>query len=375
MGPTPSDEIDERIRAAANRVLPLDQHAAAAARHHLDQLTKPAGSLGRLEELAIQLAGITGQAQPRFEQKAVIVLAADHGVAAEGVSAYPQAVTAQMVHNFLNGGAAINVLARRAGARVVVADLGMVAELPTNAGLQSRRVGPGTANLANGPAMSREAAVSAIVTGMAIVEAEVTQGLDVLALGEMGIANTTASSAIIAALTGMVAADVTGRGTGVDETGWIHKVAVVERALALNQPDPMDPNDVLAKVGGYEIGGLVGAILTAAGHRIPVVLDGFISGAAALLAARLCPATRAYMIAGHCSAENGHQVALGHLELRPLLDLGMRLGEGTGAVLALHLIDAAAAILSEMATFADAGVAERADPPRAAPPNEVPQRS
>jgi nicotinate-nucleotide--dimethylbenzimidazole phosphoribosyltransferase len=195
---------------------------------------------------------------------------------------------------------------------------------------------------------------------MAIVEAEATSGLDLLALGEMGIANTTASSAIIAALTGMPAADVTGRGTGVDDAGWTHKVAVVERALALNRPDPDDPIDVLAKVGGFEIGGLVGAIIATAGRHVPVMLDGFISGAAALLAARLCPATRAYMIAGHCSAEPGHQVALGELGLRPLLDLRMRLGEGTGAVLALHLVDAATIILSDMATFTDAGVSQRA---------------
>jgi nicotinate-nucleotide--dimethylbenzimidazole phosphoribosyltransferase len=359
----PQAELEAQIRAAGARVQPLDAGAMAATRERLDQLTKPVGSLGRLEELALQLAGITGQQQPRFADKVVIVLAADHGVAAEGVSAYPQAVTAQMVRNFLNGGAAINALARAAGARVVVVDLGVATEMPPLDNLLSRRIGPGTANFAHGPAMSRMAAASAISTGMAVVEAEAARGLDVLALGEMGIANTTASSAIVAALTGRPAANVTGRGTGIDEAAWIHKIAVVEHALALNQPDPDDPIDVLAKVGGYEIGGLVGAILAGAGRRIPIVLDGFISGAAALLAARLCPAARPYLIAGHCSPEPGHQVALGQLGLSPLLDLGLRLGEGSGAALALHVVDAATAILSEMATFADAGVAQRAAEP------------
>ncbi len=356
-------DTDDTIRNAASTVPPLDEAAMAAARARLDQLTKPPGSLGRLEELAVRLAGMTGQPQPRFAQPAVVVLAADHGIAAEGVSAYPQAVTAQMVQNFLHGGAAINVLARAAGARVVVADLGVATSLAPSADLVSRKIGLGTASFATGPAMTRDDAIASIRAGMEIIAEETVRGLDLLALGEMGIANTSAASAIIAVLTGHAVPDVTGRGTGIDDAVWAHKVAVIERALAFNQPDSRDPVDVLAKVGGFEIGGLVGAMLAAAGRRIPIVLDGFISGAAALLAARLCPGAREFMIAGHCSAENGHRVALAELGLRPLLDLELRLGEGTGAVLALHLLTSATAILREMATFAEAGVAQRADDP------------
>lgn len=330
-----------------------------AARERLDALTKPRGSLGRLEELAIQLAGMTGQPRPRFPRKTVVVLAADHGVAAEGVSAYPQAVTAQMVRNFLAGGAAINVLARQAGARIVVADLGVAADLPAHPALIRRRIGPGTSNLALGPAMTAGETSAAIAAGVEIVATEAARGLDLLATGDMGIGNTTAASAMVAAITGRPVADVTGRGTGLDEAGWRHKVAVIERALAVNRPDPANPRDVLTKVGGYELAGLVGVILGAAAGRLPVVLDGFIAAAAALVATELCPAARPYLIAGHNSVEIGHRVVLERLELAPLLNLNLRLGEGTGAVLAMQLIDAAAAVLDEMATFAEAGVSER----------------
>ncbi len=343
------------------RIGPVDGAARAEARERQSQLTKPAGSLGQLEELSVQLAGITGRARPRFPRKAVIVLCADHGVAASGVSAYPSAVTAQMVANFLAGGAAINVLARQVGARVVVADLGVAAELPDAPALRRAKIARGTRNLADGPAMTVAEAHAAIEAGATILEDELARGLDLVATGDMGIGNTTASSAIVAAITGVPVADVTGRGTGVDDQGWARKVAVIERALGRNQPDPADPIDVLAKVGGFEIGGLVGVILGAAANRIPVVVDGFISGAAALLAVELCPPARDYLIAAHRSVEVGHRVVLKRLGLEPLLALNLRLGEGTGAALAMPLVDAAAAILDEMATFAEAGVSEKSE--------------
>ncbi|MGH2460242.1 MAG: nicotinate-nucleotide--dimethylbenzimidazole phosphoribosyltransferase [Chloroflexota bacterium] len=347
------------LESLIGRIQPLAEAAGRAARERENQLTKPPGSLGRLEDLAVQLAGITGQARPRFVHKAVIVLAGDHGVAAAGVSAYPPAVTAQMVLNFLSGGAAINVLARRAGARVVVGDLGVAADFPEHPGLVRAKIGRGTRNMLEGPAMTRDEALAAVSAGAEILEAEARRGLDLLAIGEMGIGNTTAASAIVAALTGRPVAEVTGRGTGIDEVTWQRKVAAIERALEINRPNPGDPLDVLAKVGGFEIAGLVGVVLAAAGRRVPVLVDGFISSAAALVAAEICPRARDYLIAAHRSVEVGHRVILDRLGLRPYLDLDLRLGEGTGAVLAMGLVDAAAAILDEMATFAEAGVSAR----------------
>src|SRR5689334_21529803 len=332
----------------------LDLAAQSAARARQDTLTKPPGSLGRLEELSIQLAAITGQPRPSVARKAVIVMAGDHGVTAEGVSAYPAEVTPQMVLNFLRGGAAINVLARQAGARVIVVDIGVASNLVPQPGLEIRKVACGTRNMALGPAMTSVQAEGAITIGMRVVEAEIAKGLDLVATGDMGIGNTTASAAIVAALTGQPAARVTGRGTGVDDAGLARKVAVIERALALNQPNPRDPSDVLSKVGGLEIAGLVGVILGAAAQRLPVVIDGFISGAAALVAAELMPEVKPYLIAAHQSVEVGHRILLEQLGLRPLLDLDLRLGEGTGAALAFHLIEAAARILNEMATFGEA---------------------
>jgi len=335
---------------------PLDLVTQSAARARQDTLTKPPGSLGRLEELSIQLAAITGQPRPSVARKAVIVMAGDHGVTAEGVSAYPAEVTPQMVLNFLRGGAAINVLARQAGARVVVVDIGVASDLAPQPGLEIRKVARGTQNMALGPTMTRAQAEEAMAVGMEILELEVARGLDLVATGDMGIGNTTASAAIVATFTGQPVARVTGRGTGVDDAGLTRKVAVIERALALNQPDPRDPLDVLSKVGGLEIAGLVGVILGAAARRLPVVIDGFISGAAALVAAELAPEVKPYLIAAHQSVEIGHRLLLEHLGLRPLLDLDLRLGEGTGAALAFHLVEAAARILNEMATFSDAGV-------------------
>jgi len=335
-----------------------DPNAESAARLRQDTLTKPPGSLGRLEELSIQLASTTGNPRPSVTRKAVIIMAADHGVTAEGVSAYPAAVTPQMVLNFLRGGAAINALARQAGARVIVVDIGVAFDFEPQPGLLLRKIAPGTQNMAQGPALTRAQAESAINEGIDVTQAEIANGLDLLATGDMGIGNTTASAAITAVLTGRPVSEVTGRGTGVDDAGLAQKIAIIEKAITLNQPDSNDALDVLSKVGGLEIAGLAGVIIGAAAHRVPVVIDGFISGAAALVAVGLAPAVKPYLIAGHQSVEAGHRAILNHLGLKPLLDLNLRLGEGTGAVLAFHLVEAAARILDEMATFGEAGVSE-----------------
>lgn len=336
-------------------IAPPAPAAGEAARRHLDTLTKPPGSLGRLEEIAARLAALGGEA-PRVERPVVFTFAADHGVVAEGVSAYPQVVTTQMVENFLAGGAAINVLARDAGARVVVADFGVAHPLPRAAGLVACPVAPGTANIARGPAMTREQARQAIEAGARLAEEAIAGGADFLATGEMGIGNTTPASAITAAITGEAPERVTGRGTGVDDATWRHKVAIVRRVLEVNRPDPRDGIDVLARVGGFEIGGLVGVVLAGAAHRVPVAIDGFISTAAALVAVTLAPAAVHALFASHRSVEPGHAAALAHLGLEPYLDLGLRLGEGTGAALFVHVARAAARIYGEMATFKSAGV-------------------
>jgi nicotinate-nucleotide--dimethylbenzimidazole phosphoribosyltransferase len=341
------------------QIAPPDAAAIQAARARQLQLTKPSGSLGRLEQLSVQIAGITGQARPRLHQPAVIVMAADHGVAAQGVSAYPAEVTPQMVQNFLGGGAAINVLARHVDARVLVVDMGVASRLATHPELLDRKIALGTRDFTVEPAMTREQAQRAVETGIAVVADAIARGADLVATGDMGIGNTTASSAIVAAITGQPAASVTGRGTGVDDAGLARKIALIERALALHRPDPADGLDVLAKVGGFEIGGLAGVMLGAAARRVPVVVDGFISGAAALLACALAPAAQPYLIAGHRSVERGHAAVFAQLDLEPLLDLGMRLGEGTGAVLAQSLCIAACKTLDEMATFGEAGVTEK----------------
>jgi nicotinate-nucleotide--dimethylbenzimidazole phosphoribosyltransferase len=361
----------QRLLDVFTQIAPPDGAAIAAASARQGRLTKPAGSLGRLEELAIQIAGVTGNPMPSVERKAVIVMAGDHGVTVEGVSAYPAEVTPQMVLNFLRGGAAINALAKQVGARVVVVDLGVAAEV-THPDLISRKVAAGTANMAVGPAMTREQTLAAIDVGLDVVAAEVERGLDLVAIGEMGIGNTTAASAITAAITQLPVALVTGYGTGLDEAQRLHKVAVIERALAVNMPDPTDPLDVLAKVGGLEIAGLVGVILGAAAARVPVVVDGFISGSAALVAATLCPAVTPYLIAGHTSVERGHRLILERLDLAPLLDLQLRLGEGTGAALAMPIVEAAVRAHREMATFDEAGVSERGEESEAAAGDAAP---
>ena len=298
---------------AIQRIEPLDEAAMSAARQRQDNLIKPQGSLGRLEELSIKVAGIRGQAIPRLEHKAIVTMAADHGVVAEGVSLFPQEVTALMVQIFLRGGAGINVLARQVGARVVVVDMGVATDLEPHSSLVIRKVAYGTRNMALGPAMTREEALQAIEAGIEILEEELEKGLDIVGSGDMGIGNTTASSAITAAITGEPVAKVSGRGTGIGDRQLSHKVKVIERALRVNQPDAADPLDVLAKVGGFEIGGLVGVMIGAASHRIPIVIDGFISGAAALIATGMAPKLGEFLIAGHVSAERGHRVALKHL--------------------------------------------------------------
>ena len=334
----------------------FDSKSAEQARQRQNILTKPSGSLGQLETLSIQLAGICGVSHPSFPRKAVIVMAGDHGVTEEGISAYPAAVTRQMVINFLRGGAAINVLARQARARVIVVDMGVAADFEQAVGLVQHKIANGTRNMRRGPAMDRLQAEESIHAGIEVAEAEIAKGLDLLAIGEMGIGNTTPSSAITAVYTGLPVRQITGRGTGLDDSGFLHKVEVIEQSIAINHPDPSDALDVLTKVGGFEIGGLTGLILGAAAHRIPVLLDGFISGAAALLAVELEPRLKPFLIASHLSVEVGHRAILERLNLRPLLELDLRLGEGTGAALAFPLVDAAVNTLNEMATFSEAGV-------------------
>jgi len=347
------------IEETIEKIRPLDQKMMQQALERQATLTKPQGSLGRLEEISVRLAGMTGELSVDLTRKAVFVMAGDHGIATAGVSAFPQAVTAQMVLNFLHGGAAINVLARHAGARVIVTDMGVATKLPDHPELLVKKIAAGTANMAEGPAMTRDQARAAIGAGIEIVTAEIEKGLDIVGTGDMGIGNTTPSAAICAVITGNAVVDVTGRGTGIDDEKLAFKVKMIEQAIAVNRPKPDDALDVLAKVGGFEIGGLAGVIIGAASHRRPVVIDGFISGAAALIAMTMAPQVKDYLIAGHQSVEPGHQLMLEHLGLEPLLNLDLRLGEGTGAVLAMQIVEASARIIKEMATFAEAGVADK----------------
>jgi nicotinate-nucleotide--dimethylbenzimidazole phosphoribosyltransferase len=359
-----------RAVADVEAVRPLDAAAMAAASAILDSLTKPPGSLGRLESIAIWFAGVTGDPRPTLDRRSIVVAAADHGVTRQGVSAYPSEVTAQMVANFLGGGAAINVLAARVGASVTVLDVGVASDIPDTASSDaggaryvSRRVRAGTDDLSVGPAMARAEAVESIAIGLELVDGLRTEGVTLIGIGEMGIGNTTAASAVTAAITGAAPTTVTGFGTGIDDETRARKIAVVDAALAVNRPDPSDPVGVLATVGGLEIGALVGVILGAVGARIPIVLDGFITGSAALLANGLAPGIASRMLAAHRSLEPGHGVILERLGLDPLLDLGLRLGEGTGAALAFALIDAAVAIRDGMATFSSASISGRAGSP------------
>ncbi|MFZ6016381.1 MAG: nicotinate-nucleotide--dimethylbenzimidazole phosphoribosyltransferase [Nitrospirota bacterium] len=357
------------------------------AQKRLDNLTKPQGSLGRLEEFARRLIAITENIMPVLDKKVVFTFAADHGVAEEGVSAYPKEVTAQMVFNFLNGGAGINVLARHAGAEVMVVDIGVdydftkVFKLNSSnslsclnslnslndlsvckswdspfTGFISKKVVMGTRNIRKGPAMTKDDATGCIEVGIELANEYKEKDYKIFATGDMGIANTTPSSAIAAVLTGRPVSEVTGRGTGINDEVLKNKIMVVENAISINKPDPSDPLDVLAKVGGAEIGGITGLIVGAAANRVPVVIDGFISTAGALIAYCLEPKTRDYMFAAHNSQEIGHKTMLDKIGLRPILDLDLRLGEGTGAALAMLIIEAGLKIYKEMATFGEAGV-------------------
>ena len=350
--------MEEWLERLLENIKPINQEVLKAAQERLDNLTKPRGSLGRLEELGRQFVAIRGDLGARVEKKVVFVFAGDHGVVEEGVSAFPKEVTAQMVYNFLRGGAGINVVARQVGADVVVVDMGVDHFFEPAEGLVHAKVRKGTSNMAKGPAMSREDALESIKMGVEVAFQYAQKGYNLFAAGDMGIGNTTPSSAIFAALTGRSPREVTGRGTGIDDETLARKIRVVEQALEVNRPDPSDPVDVLAKVGGLEIGGIAGLILGGAALSIPTVVDGFISTAGAMIAAALCPRVKDYMVCAHRSAAFGHHVALEWLGCRPLLDLDMRLGEGTGAAIGMWLMELGEKILHDMATFQEARVAE-----------------
>jgi nicotinate-nucleotide--dimethylbenzimidazole phosphoribosyltransferase len=349
-----------RLDEALEMIDPADPEAMAEARERQERLTKPAGSLGVLEDLGIRLAGLAGRCPPPVpERAAVAIFAGDHGVHAQGVSPWPQEVTAQMVANFAAGGAVVNALARQAGATVTVIDVGVATPLPYAEPVRRRRIADGTADLSLGPALRQDEVEAALQVGLDIAEDLVRSGHNALLTGDMGIANTTPAAALVAAFTGAAAGEVTGRGTGIDDEALSRKTAVVAAALALHRPDPEDPIAVLAAVGGLEHAAIVGFILGAAALRVPVILDGVIACSAALAAAAITPYAVDAMIAGHRSSEPGATVALAHLGLEPLLDLRMRLGEGSGAVLALPIVASAARVLSDVATFDSAGIASK----------------
>ncbi len=346
------------LKNTAMAVKPVSEELYAAAQKHLDNLTKPPGSLGRLEEFARRLVAITEDRKPVLDKKVIFTLAGDHGVVAEGVSAYPKEVTAQMVFNFLRGGAGINVLARHAGSEIVVVDIGVDHDFGEVEGLMNMKVMKGTRNFAKGPAMTKEEAVKCVESGIELANGYSKKGYKIIGTGDMGIGNTTPSSAIAAVLTGTSVSEVTGKGTGISDEALLRKIKVIEDAIRLNKPDPKDAIDVLSKVGGAEIGGIAGVILGAAAHRLPVIIDGFISTAGALVAYTIQPAVKDYMFAAHNSVEKGHRVMLETMGLTPILDLGLRLGEGTGAALAMLMIEAGLKIYKEMATFQEAGVSD-----------------
>lgn len=346
------------LQDALDRIRPVDHDLVYKTQKRLDHLTKPPGSLGRLEELACRYVTITGKDSPRMIKKIIYTFAGDHGVVQEGVSAYPKEVTYQMVYNFLRGGAGINVLSKHIGADVRVVDIGVDHIFEDAEGLIKRKIGRGTRNMAAGPAMTREECIKALEVGIGLAQEALKEGVDIMGTGDMGIGNTTPSSATTAVLTGRPAAYVTGRGTGINDEAYRHKMRVIEHSITINRPDPSDPIDVLAKVGGYEIAGIAGLIIGASAHRIPVVLDGFISSAAALVAVSLKREIAQYLFASHLSVEKGHQTILERIGIIPLLDLNLRLGEGTGACLGISLVEAGLRILTEMATFGEAGVSE-----------------
>lgn len=352
----------DKIKATLANIEKIDYSLAEKTQARLDNLTKPKGSLGLLEEIAKQMVEITKQENPSTKNKIVFTLAGDHGVVEEGVSAFPQEVTPQMVYNFLSDGAGINVIAKHVGAKVVVADLGVKEKIKIKQqklkNFIDKKINYGTQNMTKGPAMTKQEALKAIEAGIEIFETEFKNGIDIAGTGEMGIGNTTPASAISSVITGVSACEVTGRGTGIDDKTLNLKIEVIKKAVALNQPNPKDGLDVLSKIGGFEIGGLTGIILSAASHRVPVVIDGFISGSAALLAYIIEPKVKDYMLSSHNSVEKGHQTIMDFIGLKPLFDFNLRLGEGTGAALAMGIIEASVKILTQMATFENAGVSK-----------------
>lgn len=355
--PGKPDHVDF-LEATFRNIFPQDAAFRDQAKARLEQLSMPYWALGDLMDLAVDLAGMTRSLHPPVQRKRVVIMVGDHGVTAEGVSKYPSEVTAQMVYNFVNGGAGINALARQARAEVAVVDMGCAADLSAlvNAGkIISKKIGPGTANMALGPAMTRTQAVFAVEAGIEVAN-QMAKEVDIFATGDMGIGNTTASTAIVAALTGKSIDELTGRGTGLDDAQFEHKKKVLTQILQINKPDAKDGLDVLAKVGGFEIAGIAGLIIGAAANRKPVVVDGFISTAGAMIACKLEPFVRDYLICAHRSVEAGHAAMQEKIGCKPLLDLHMRLGEGTGAALAFNVVEAAVAVLTEVATFAEAGV-------------------
>ncbi len=346
----------KKIKQTLQQIKPLDKETMEKTQARLDDLTKPPGSLGVLEKIAKQIAGITGRVIPKLPIKAAIIMAGDHGIVKEGVAAFPQEVTAQMIMNFVKGGAAMSVLTQHENAKLYIVDIGVATELPNTPHIIKRKVAYGTKNMVKGPAMTLSQALQAIEIGIEITGKAIKDGAGIIAIGEMGIGNTSPSTAIIATYSGLPVKAVVGRGTGVDENGLKTKVTAIEKALEVNKPNPDDPFEVLAKVGGLEIAGLVGVILACAANRIPVIIDGFISGAAAVIAGEIAPLARDYMLGSHLSKEPGHKVILDFLGIKPMLIMDMRLGEGTGAALAMNLVDASLKILKEMATFSEAGV-------------------
>jgi len=347
----------EELQDLCANIVPADKEIQGRAQARLDNLTKPRGSLGKLEMIAARTCAIKGSLAASVRSKVILTFAGDHGVVAEGISAFPQEVTPQMVFNFLAGGAGVNVLARHVGAEVKVIDVGVAVPLEAE-GLLQRKVRPGTANMAQGPAMTVDEALAAVGVGMEVARAAIAEGADILGTGDMGIGNTTPSAALFAALLPAKAAEVTGRGTGIDDATLRHKVAVIEQALAVNRERLATPLEVLAAVGGLEIAAICGAILEAARSRVPIVVDGFISSAGALVALRLAPTALDYCFFSHMSAEQGHRIFFEKMGLSPLLHLDLRLGEGTGAALSMNLIEAGLKIMNEMATFGEAGVSE-----------------
>ena len=348
--------MQKQIQEVCGSIKPIDEYWISAAQAKQLTLTKPPGSLGVLEEVGNRLASILETIAFGPLSKRIYVVAADHGVSREGVSAYPSEVTAQMVHNFIRGGAAINVLARHCGIELKIVDAGVTFDFPEESDLIREKIVRGTSDIIDGPALTRDQAEQSILVGIKLSKKAKEDGIKLLGIGDMGIGNTTSASAITAVLTGLPIATVTGRGTGVDDTRLAHKIEVIERAIEVNRPNQSDPTDVLSKVGGAEIGVMAGIVLGASAERIPIMSDGFIATAAAALAIALSPIVRDYLFLAHQSQEPGHVALINHLNLKPLLSLDMRLGEGTGAALAMHIVEAAAKILSEMATFDSAGI-------------------